>query len=145
VVVTSLHNFATPLLRYEIGDYAQVGPPCTCGRGLPVLSKIMGRVRNMLRLPGGRRVWPNFGWKHFAEVLDVRQFQLVQHNLGTLELKLVTPEAVTRDQEERLRGILAANLGHTFDVRISRHRSIPRSAGGKFEDFQSLLDEDTQG
>ena len=32
VVVTALHNLATPLLRYDIGDYAEVGSPCSCGR-----------------------------------------------------------------------------------------------------------------
>src|SRR6185312_15465562 len=36
VVVTTLHNFAMPLLRYDIGDYAEVGAPCRCGRNLPV-------------------------------------------------------------------------------------------------------------
>ncbi len=40
VVVTTLHNFAMPLLRYDIGDYAEVGAPCPCGRGLPVLKRI---------------------------------------------------------------------------------------------------------
>ncbi|HEX7275899.1 MAG TPA: AMP-binding protein, partial [Acidimicrobiales bacterium] len=36
VVVSSLHNYASPLLRYEIGDYAAMGGPCGCGRTLPV-------------------------------------------------------------------------------------------------------------
>ena len=35
VVVTPLHEFRTPLLRYALGDYAQVGAACDCGRGLP--------------------------------------------------------------------------------------------------------------
>ena len=43
VLITSLNNFATPLIRYELGDYAEVGAPCPCGRGLPVLKRIMGR------------------------------------------------------------------------------------------------------
>jgi phenylacetate-CoA ligase len=43
VLVTPLHNYAMPLLRYELGDYAEVGEPCPCGRGLPVLSRILGR------------------------------------------------------------------------------------------------------
>jgi len=38
VYVTPLHNFAMPLIRYDIGDFAEVGPPCPCGRGLPVLT-----------------------------------------------------------------------------------------------------------
>ena len=47
VVVTALHNFAMPLVRYELGDYAEVGAPCPCGRGLPVIKRIVGR-----RAPG---------------------------------------------------------------------------------------------
>ncbi len=43
VVVTSLHNYAMPLLRYDVGDDARVGEPCPCGRGLPVLDRIVGR------------------------------------------------------------------------------------------------------
>ena len=39
LVVTRLHHFATPLLRYDIGDYAEVGDACPCGRGLPVLRR----------------------------------------------------------------------------------------------------------
>jgi phenylacetate-CoA ligase len=46
VVVTTLQNFAMPLVRYDIGDLAEVGAPCPCGRGLPVLTRIAGRVRD---------------------------------------------------------------------------------------------------
>ena len=44
VLITSLNNFATPLIRYELGDYAEVGSLCTCGRGLPVLNKVMRSI-----------------------------------------------------------------------------------------------------
>ena len=54
VVITTLHNFAMPLIRYHIGDYAEVGQPCTCGRGLPVLTSILGRVRNTLITADGK-------------------------------------------------------------------------------------------
>jgi phenylacetate-CoA ligase len=43
VVATPLNNFAMPLVRYDIGDTVEVGPPCACGRGLPVLTRIIGR------------------------------------------------------------------------------------------------------
>jgi phenylacetate-CoA ligase len=51
IVVTSLLNYATPLIRYEIGDYGELAGPCSYGRDLPVLKTINGRVRNMLRHP----------------------------------------------------------------------------------------------
>ncbi len=43
VVVTDLHNFATPLIRYDIGDDAEVGGACPCGRGLGVLTRVRRR------------------------------------------------------------------------------------------------------
>ena len=59
VVASSLSNFATPMLRYENGDMAEVGESCPCGRGLHVLKRIIGRVRNMAVLPNGERLMPN--------------------------------------------------------------------------------------
>jgi phenylacetate-CoA ligase len=44
VVATSLHNYGMPLLRYDLGDCARVGAPCPCGRGLPVLDRVVGRA-----------------------------------------------------------------------------------------------------
>jgi phenylacetate-CoA ligase len=89
IVVTSLLNYATPLIRYEIGDYGELGGPCSCGRGLPVLKTINGRVRNMLRHPDGSARWPNFGFRKFMQVAPLRQFQIVQHSLDEIELKIV--------------------------------------------------------
>ena len=43
LVVTPLHNFATPLLRLDTGDDAELGSPCECGRSLPVLARILPR------------------------------------------------------------------------------------------------------
>jgi len=44
LVVTPLHNFATPLLRLDTGDDAELGSPCGCGRSLPVLARIRRRA-----------------------------------------------------------------------------------------------------
>ena len=60
VVISTLHNYATPLLRYEMGDYAETGGDCVCGRTLPVLNRIVGRERNMWIMPNGQRMWPVF-------------------------------------------------------------------------------------
>src|SRR6202012_3802852 len=60
LVLTDLCNFGMPMIRYEINDYAEVGALCDCGRGLPVLTRIMGRRRNMALDPDGRMFWPSF-------------------------------------------------------------------------------------
>ncbi|HMK67700.1 MAG TPA: AMP-binding protein, partial [Stellaceae bacterium] len=51
IAITDLHNYATPILRYEIGDWAEPGGPCPCGRGLPTLRRILGRERNLVKMP----------------------------------------------------------------------------------------------
>jgi len=64
VVLTPLYNFAMPLIRYSILDYAEVGDPCPCGRTLPTLRRILGRQRNMARRPDGSSFWPSFRQRH---------------------------------------------------------------------------------
>ena len=61
VTLTDLTNHATPLVRYAIGDQAEMGPACPCGRGLPTLRRIIGRDRNLVLMPDGSRRWPLIG------------------------------------------------------------------------------------
>ena len=134
VVVTTLHNFAMPLIRYVVGDYAELGPPCSCGRGLAVLKQVNGRVRNMLLLPSGKKVWPILGF--YRDTLPVRQRQVIQKSLEEVELRLVVQRPLTDSEEEQACATLRAKLGHPFRVTISYHSEIPRSRGGKFEEFR---------
>ena len=136
VVVTPLHNFAMPLIRYEIGDFAEVGGPCSCGRGLPVLTRILGRVRNMLVLPSGDRLWPSSPVDVFLAVAPIRQYQIIQRRPDEIEVKLVTDKALTAEQEKRLGAALNKHFAHRFTYRFTYVDHIPRSAGGKYEDFR---------
>lgn len=139
VVITDLHNFAVPLIRYEIGDYAEVGGPCSCGRGLPVLTRIAGRVRNILTLPNGDEKWPRFGSARLAGIAPIQQAQLVQKSLNEIEARLSVTRPLTAAETKKLRETILNGLGHPFDLTFSFVDEFPRTANGKFEDFQSLL------
>jgi phenylacetate-CoA ligase len=140
IVITDLHNFATPVIRYEIRDYGEVGPACSCGRGLPTLSRIMGRRRNMVVFPDGRRHWPLIGAHHYRGVADIRQYQAIQHTLEDIEIRLVVDEPLSKEQESRLTALARKALGYPFPLRYtySQHE-LPKTAGGKFEEFISLV------
>jgi len=135
VVVTSLHNFALPLIRYELGDYAEVGEPCPCGRGLPVLRRVAGRVRNMLVTAAGEQYWPAFGTRSFTRFAPVQQCQLAQIGYDLIEARLVTAGALSAEQEGGLRELILSRLPPGFSVRFAYPDKIARSAGGKYEDF----------
>ncbi len=144
VVVTDLHNFATPLIRYDTRDYAEVGLPCPCGRGLPTLTRIAGRSRNMLVFPDGRRFWPLVGAYRFRDVAPISQYQLIQTRIDTLEVRLVAQRPITPSEEAALAGLIHASLGYPFILQFRYFElEIPRGAGGKFEEFMCMLDDGT--
>lgn len=138
LVVTALHNFAQPIIRYEIGDYAEAGGSCGCGRGLPLVNRILGRMRNMLTLPDGRVIWPRLSEMRYRELAPIRQYQVVQRSRERLEMRLATDRPLTAEEEANLRALILARIGHPgFDVVFSYTDHIERSAGGKYEDFRS--------
>jgi len=139
VVISHLHNYASPLIRYDIGDFAEVGEPCPCGRTLPVLKRVVGRVRGMVTLPNGDQFWPFFSNRKFNEVAPVRQYQIVQKTLDSLEINLVTDRKLVVKEEDKLRDVIAKRLGHPFAMTFSYFDEIPRGKSGKFEDFKSEL------
>jgi phenylacetate-CoA ligase len=143
VVLTDLHNFATPLIRYEIGDYAiRISTPCACGRGLDGLLAIKGRERNLVKLPDGRRHWPLVGFHRYRAIADIAQYQVVQHSLEQVELRLVVGNnhPLSAHQEQQLQALLRESLGHDFDVHITYFTGqIPRGVNGKFDEFMCLI------
>lgn len=141
IVVSTLHNYAMPLFRYDVGDYAEVGEPCPCGRRLPVLARVLGRRRNMLTLPTGERFWPTFGavWR---DVDAIRQFQLVQREVDHIEARIVGPRPLNPDEESQFATVLRERFGYPFHVTFDYRDSIDRSGSLKFEDFVCLIGEE---
>jgi phenylacetate-CoA ligase len=140
VVISSLHNFASPLIRYDVGDYAEVGSPCDCGRGLPVLNRIYGRARNMLIYPDGNTAWPYLGGAgYYKEIAPIHQFQVIQTATDTLEFHLVVEAPLDSQQKKTLISRLHKTLRYPFNIEFHYHGVIKRSAGGKYEDFISRI------
>ena len=137
VVLTPLLNFAMPLFRYAIGDCAEAGAPCPCGRGLPVITRILGRQRNIMTLPDGTRRWPSFPSTKWTKAVPVRQLQIIQRSLTRMDVRIVMDRALTMDDRQRLIGALQDCLGYPFEMQVEQFPEIPRSATHKFEDFIS--------
>jgi len=135
VVVTTLHNFAMPLIRYASSDFAEVAEPCVCGRSLPALRRIVGRRRNMLVRPDGARYWPSFPMEVWGGIAPVVQIQLVQEAVDHIEVRAVMARDLTGDEGERLVAALQTCLGYRSRITLRRVDAITPGAGGKYEDF----------
>ncbi len=139
VVVTDLHNFATPLIRYDLGDLAEADGPCACGRGLPKIRRILGRERNQMLLPDGSRIWPTSGLRKFSGI-PIRQYQLIQLTLEKLEVRLHVARPLTADERRAIAEYVRQSLGHPFEIDVLDFAApLPSGPGGKFEQFVSRV------
>ncbi len=137
IVLSNLVNTGTVLLNYPMGDLAvPAEAPCTCGRTFRMLSRIEGRVEDLLELPGGDSMHPRAIWAAFKDDRDVLQYQLTQESLRRFRLKLVTrsPDAFAKAAERaehQLRSILGADidLEARFEPELGK---IEREQRGKF-------------
>jgi len=139
VVVTSLHNFAMPFIRYALGDHAVVGGTCPCGRTLPTLERILGRTRNMLQLPDGGKCWPGFPMNTLVDLDAIQELKMIQHSLKDIEVELVLARPLTSAEEERLIDAVRIRLLHPFPVRLTSVAAIHRGNSYKREDFECRM------
>lgn len=135
VVLTPLHNFAMPLLRYEIGDRAVPGPPCACGRTLPVLAAVPGRARDMLTTPSGERRFPFYGHNAIMRVDAIVQHQVAQTAADRVELRLVVRRPLTEAEEAHILSAARTGIGPAHEVTLVYRDEIRRQPSGKFAEF----------
>ena len=131
LIATALLNADMPLIRYETGDRATAAADaCACGRGLPVLAAIEGRVDDVIITPDGRhigRLDPVF-----KADLPIREAQIIQETRDTLRVLYVPTEAYTAADGQALIGRIHDRVGGEMGVVLEAVAEIPRSAGGKF-------------
>jgi phenylacetate-CoA ligase len=135
VVVTSLRNHATPLIRYRLGDRA-VAPAdsqCSCGRGLPVFGRVAGRTSDVLRTENGGLVTPREAVAAAAPAMgSVIDFQVLQSADARLEILVVQRDSPAAEADrERLARIFQELVRPPERPRVDRVNRIALTPGGK--------------
>jgi phenylacetate-CoA ligase len=133
VVLTDLHNYGMPFIRYANGDIATAGPTqrCACGRSLPRIRSVQGRLSEMLRDGDGAAVSGiALSYAFYDVSAAVRQFQVVQHRDTSVTIKLVQMDRLSATTLARIRSN-AARLLSGIDIRVEVVRDLPRSSAGK--------------
>jgi phenylacetate-CoA ligase len=90
VVVTALHNYGMPLLRYLNEDLAAPGQkPCACGLPYPTIGPVQGRTSDNFKTPDGRIVHCTYLVHMMSQLDEVTEFQFVQRSLSDVTLSVV--------------------------------------------------------
>lgn len=133
IVVTSLHDYAMPFIRYAPGDMAIQGKgACLCGRGLPVLEKIIGRSSDLFVLANGRVL--NGLSIPFEDWTDkIEKFQLIQEEPDLIVLKLIPKDNYTEKDETQIMDLLKFNAGEGIKIQIEKVKNLESTSAGKFK------------
>lgn len=138
VLLTGLHSYAMPLIRYELGDLAEWGAPCDCGIHLPVIRRLWGRTRHQLRLPSGeRRPMPAMG-DDIGKIAAVQEFQVRQYLGGEVEIVCRVSRPLAAAEREALAGFLRADIEAGLPIFIREVAHIDWGPGWKREEFISV-------
>jgi phenylacetate-CoA ligase len=141
VICTGLQNTLQPLIRYRIGDTARwaVVQQCPCGRQLPILEGIDGRVEDCCYTADGRRII-RFDTV-FKGVSDIREAQVVQEAIDSFTVTVVPAVGFGGRSVEQIEKNMRLHVG---DVRVSVRfeAAIPRTEAGKFRAVMCRLSAD---
>lgn len=138
VVVTALQSYAMPLIRYELGDIAEWGPPCDCGIQLPVISKILGKTRNYVLLPSGNKHFVTLGGDFGHDIGSLLGRQVNFYEGGIIEMKYRSSEVLTDAQLQSLVRQLRLRFGHPWPVELIRVDELNWSSVWKRAEFTKL-------
>ncbi len=135
VVITDLNNFCLPFIRYRIGDLAEAidpAEPCVCGRGLPRLGKIEGRVQSIIIGSKGQYV-PGTFFAHVLKDYDhaIRQFQIVQTERGAITFKVVKGKRYSDETLAEVLDTLRRFLGDDMQIAVDFQENIEMVRTGK--------------
>jgi phenylacetate-CoA ligase len=136
VVITDLDNYAMPLIRYENNDLATWSKDkCSCGRNLPLLQYIEGRVYEMLNVPNGKKIHGGFFDEIYIEMKFgdkylIDDLRVVQEDLYNYRLEFVMQGEFNEEDISALKGKYRQYLGDV-NVNITYIESIPPTKTGK--------------
>jgi phenylacetate-CoA ligase len=121
LLITHLHSYATPFIRYEVGDLGALAPECPCGHRGPVISRLHGRVASMLRHRDGSLTSFQVGSRFLEDILPLKEYRIRQTALDKLVVEIVPLVDAPENAVERV------------GIRPRRQDHRPHRLGGELQ------------
>ncbi|MBI3448536.1 MAG: phenylacetate--CoA ligase family protein [Acidobacteria bacterium] len=141
LLLSTLMNYSMPLLRYRNEDLVELGRTgCRCGRGLPLMTRVVGRRADIILSPSGRAIHGEFFTHLFYGVPGVVEFQVVQKTREDLVIRVVAGESFDEAARGRIERTILQHGDAAFRIRWEMPREIPRGRSGKHRFTISEID-----
>jgi len=118
IVVTILHNYAMPLIRYRTGDFVRMGDgsDCVCGSCLARFKYVEGREKNWLITAKGEEVWPIEFTDRVESELGIKDFEVIQLGLDVFVVRLMGEDLGRADVRKWLVEFIQSVVGCPVNV-----------------------------
>jgi len=132
-VVTLLENYAMPFIRYQIGDLVVMkGRTCTCGRGAPLIDRVIGRTQDFISLRSGKKFVGEFITAQFLGTTGIKNFQFVQETPDHFVLYIVKADGFDEHILQEARTKIWQELDPGCQIDTVFVDEIPPTSAGKY-------------
>jgi len=139
VVATSLFRYATPMIRYRLGDVVTtISEPCPCGRGMPLIKNIDGRLVDFLHLRDGRLISPYAMMFAIQDIPGIARFRVTQETMEKIVVALEKGSGFDPKTISDVKDACIALLGNEVSVDVQAIERFPEEKG-KFRAVASRL------
>jgi phenylacetate-CoA ligase len=118
VLVTRLHSYATPFVRYDVGDVAALADRCSCGHDGPTLSDVYGRSKALLKHPNGRISIFHIHGDELSNIAKFDEFRIRQVDLKTIVVEIGGRDSLTSDETAAFINLIKKHARGEFEVRV---------------------------
>jgi phenylacetate-CoA ligase len=132
VVITSLIQKGMPFIRYKIGDMAISDPGrCPCGRGLPLLKEISGRIDDFLVTVDGQFVSGGIFSFFLGQRPEIARYRVYQPDRRNLEVRLQCRQKINPGFIDSIRNEIKKRFGDTMHIDVKLVDSFELTPDGK--------------
>jgi phenylacetate-CoA ligase len=134
IVVTDLVNRAMPMIRYQVGDMGVLSDrQCPCGRGLPLLERIEGRIADYVVTPRGELISGISLTENFAVMVPgLAQLQIVQEEVDRFVFRIVRGPDFGQGSLDTIGRLVVERFGPEVRYECEYVDRIPQEPSGKY-------------
>jgi phenylacetate-coenzyme A ligase PaaK-like adenylate-forming protein len=137
VLVTHLHSYATPFIRYDLGDLACLREECPCGHSGPTLHNLRGRLSSVLKHRDGKISSFHIRGKQLAAFAAFTEYRMRQTEFEKIVIEIGGRSELSADEIGALTAFLKERAGPRFEIEILAREKIDWGESRKRHGFRS--------
>ena len=124
VLVTHLHSYATPFIRYDLGDLSCLRAKCPCGHNGPTIYNLRGRASNVIKHRNGRLSGFYIRGQALAALADFTEYRMRQTAFDKIVIELGGRSELKADEVAAMTIFLQERAGPEFDIEVKACEQI---------------------